>query len=161
MFHQGEQGDRSYVIEDGEADVIGEGDLIRMGRGDGSGEIALLDDTVRTTTVPARVRDPRLPVERTRGGRPTRHVHAGRRSDRMTPAAPVYARRLDGQLQQGGKSVRTKLRILAAAGIASLALLPAAGSGVARAADDLTVGALLDLKGGWTSLGGASRVTLR
>jgi branched-chain amino acid transport system substrate-binding protein len=51
--------------------------------------------------------------------------------------------------------------ILAAAVIASLGLLPAGGSGAARAADELTVGALLDLKGGWTSLGRASRVTLR
>jgi branched-chain amino acid transport system substrate-binding protein len=57
--------------------------------------------------------------------------------------------------------VRIKMGILAAAGIASLGLLLAGGSGAARAPDELTVGALLDLKGGWTSLGHASRVTLR
>jgi branched-chain amino acid transport system substrate-binding protein len=45
--------------------------------------------------------------------------------------------------------------------IASLGLLSAGGGAVARPGDELTVGALLDLKSGWTSLGRASRVTLR
>jgi Cyclic nucleotide-binding domain len=55
LFHQGEHGDRFYVIEDGEADVIGDGRLIRtIGAGDSFGEIALLHDTLRTTTVRAR-----------------------------------------------------------------------------------------------------------
>jgi MFS family permease len=55
VFHQGDHGDRFYVIEDGEADVIGDDRLIRRLRsGDGFGEIALLHDTVRTATVRAR-----------------------------------------------------------------------------------------------------------
>jgi MFS family permease len=55
VFHQGDHGDRFYVIGDGEADVIGDGRLIgTMGVGDGFGEIALLHGTVRTTTVRAR-----------------------------------------------------------------------------------------------------------
>jgi MFS family permease len=55
VFRQGDRGDRFYVIEHGEADVIGDDRLIRtMGPGDGFGEIALLHDTVRTTTVRAR-----------------------------------------------------------------------------------------------------------
>ena len=55
VFHQGDPGDRFYVIEDGEAEVIGDGHLIRtMRSGDGFGEIALLHDTARTTTVRAR-----------------------------------------------------------------------------------------------------------
>lgn len=55
IFHQGDHGDRFYVIADGEADVIGDGRLIRtIGPGDCFGEIALLHDTLRTTTVRAR-----------------------------------------------------------------------------------------------------------
>ena len=55
VFHQGDDGDRFYVIDDGEADVIGDGRLIgTIGPGDGFGEIALLHDTVRTATVRAR-----------------------------------------------------------------------------------------------------------
>jgi MFS family permease len=54
VFHQGDDGDRFYVIGDGEAEVIGDGRVIRtMGPGDGFGEIALLHDTARTTTVRA------------------------------------------------------------------------------------------------------------
>jgi MFS family permease len=55
VFHQGHNGDRFYVIQDGEAEVIGDGRLIRtLGAGDGFGEIALLHDIPRTTTVRAR-----------------------------------------------------------------------------------------------------------
>jgi MFS family permease len=55
VFHQGDHGDRFYVIEDGEADVIGDGRLIHtIGSGDGFGEMALLHDTTRTTTIRAR-----------------------------------------------------------------------------------------------------------
>ena len=43
------------MIKDGEADVIGDGRRIRtIGPGDGFGEIALLHETSRTTTVRAR-----------------------------------------------------------------------------------------------------------
>ena len=57
--------------------------------------------------------------------------------------------------------MRATVVILVVAVIAGFALLPAGGRGATGAADDLTVGALLDLKAGWTSLGRASRVTLR
>jgi MFS family permease len=55
VFQQGDHGERFYVIEDGEADVVGDGRLIRTLRpGDGFGEIALLQNTMRTATVRAR-----------------------------------------------------------------------------------------------------------
>jgi MFS family permease len=55
VFHQGHNGDRFYVIQDGEAEVIGDGRLIRtLGPGDGFGEIALLHKIPHTTTVRAR-----------------------------------------------------------------------------------------------------------
>ena len=55
VFHQGDQGDRFYVIEDGEAEVIGDGRPIRkLGSGDGFGEIAVLQERSRTATVRAR-----------------------------------------------------------------------------------------------------------
>jgi hypothetical protein len=70
VFHQGEHGDRFYVIADGEAEVIGNGRLVSTLRsGEGFGEIALLHDALRTTTVR---------VERPGGGSsgagPARHV---------------------------------------------------------------------------------------
>jgi hypothetical protein len=55
VFRQGDHGDRFYVIEDGEAEVFGDGRLIRTLRsGEGFGEIALLHDMLRTTTIRAR-----------------------------------------------------------------------------------------------------------
>jgi MFS family permease len=55
VFRQGEVGDSFYVIEDGEAEVIGDGHFVHtMGAGDGFGEIALIRGTPRTATVRAR-----------------------------------------------------------------------------------------------------------
>lgn len=55
LCRQGDPGDSYYVIVDGEADVIGDGETVRsVGPGDGVGEIALLRDVPRTATVRAR-----------------------------------------------------------------------------------------------------------
>ena len=54
VFNQGDIGDRYFVIESGEAEVIGDGRFVaRLGPGEGFGEIALLRCIRRTATVRA------------------------------------------------------------------------------------------------------------
>ena len=55
VFHQDDPGNGFHVIEHGEVDVIRDGQVIHtMGPGNGFGEIALLQDRLRTATVRAR-----------------------------------------------------------------------------------------------------------
>lgn len=52
VFAQGDQGDRFYVIDEGELEVLIDGDLVRtLGPGEAFGEIALLRDVARTATI--------------------------------------------------------------------------------------------------------------
>jgi beta-glucosidase-like glycosyl hydrolase/MFS family permease len=55
VFEQGQPGDRYFVIEEGVAEVLGDGQPVAtLGPGDGFGEIALLRRVPRTATVRAR-----------------------------------------------------------------------------------------------------------
>jgi MFS family permease len=55
LFKQGDIGDRYYLIESGEADVVGDGQVVAtLGPGEGFGEIALLRSTRRTASVVAK-----------------------------------------------------------------------------------------------------------
>ena len=55
IIRQGELGDRYYIIDEGEADVLIDGAVVRtQGPGDGFGEIALLRDVPRTASIRAR-----------------------------------------------------------------------------------------------------------
>jgi MFS family permease len=55
VFTQGDIGDRYYVIESGQAQVVGDGRVVAtLGAGEGFGEIALLRRTRRTATVVAK-----------------------------------------------------------------------------------------------------------
>ena len=55
VFEQGDVGDRYYVVESGQVDVVGDGRLLAtLGAGEGFGEIALLRRSARTASVAAR-----------------------------------------------------------------------------------------------------------
>ena len=103
VFEQGDVGDRYYVVESGQVDVVGDGRLLAtLGAGEGFGEIALLRHSARTasrrrahrrtTAEPRRRllphRRPRLHPQRPRGG--PRHGPAARAlRPRPAPISPT------------------------------------------------------------------------
>ena len=65
LFRQGDVGDSFYFVDQGEAEVIGDGEVVAtIAHGDFFGEIALLRDVPRTATVRARTDLSVLEIER-------------------------------------------------------------------------------------------------
>ena len=65
VFRQGDAGDTFYFVDEGEAEVIGDGGVVAtVAHGDSFGEIALLHDVPRTATVRARTDLSVLEIER-------------------------------------------------------------------------------------------------
>ena len=65
LFRQGDPGDTFYVVDEGEAEVVGDGAIVAMvAGGDFFGEIALLHNVPRTATVRARTDLSVLEIER-------------------------------------------------------------------------------------------------
>ena len=99
VFHQGEAGDRYYLVESGEVEVSVDGSVAStLGRGHGFGEIALLRDVPRTATVIAKTDVTLLALERDAfigavSGHPA-SVEAADTviADRLGAAAPEVAR---------------------------------------------------------------------
>ncbi|MET0817839.1 MAG: MFS transporter [Solirubrobacteraceae bacterium] len=59
VFEQAEHGEQFYVVEDGQAEIVRDGRLVKtLERGECFGEIALLQDRLRTATVRASTREP-------------------------------------------------------------------------------------------------------
>ena len=59
VFEQAEHGEQFYVVEDGQAEIVRDGRLVKtLERGECFGEIALLQDRQRTATVRASTREP-------------------------------------------------------------------------------------------------------
>jgi MFS family permease len=99
VCRQGDAADRFYLIEDGAAEVIGDGRLIRtLDPGDSFGEIAVLGETPRTATVRARSPLRMYAVD----GDPFRSIVTAYPSSRREADALVFDRLTDFAPAEGG-----------------------------------------------------------
>src|SRR3954454_3318229 len=97
---QGDEGDRVYVIADGEADVIADETIVAtLHRGDGFGEIALMYDVPRTATVRTRTHVQLYALERDNflvaltGHLPAQTLAQGLASERLAELEALRASR--------------------------------------------------------------------
>ena len=97
---QGDEGDRFYVIADGEADVIADETIVAtLHRGDGFGEIALMYDVPRTATVRTRTHVQLYALERDNflvaltGHLPAQTLAQGLASERLAELEALRASR--------------------------------------------------------------------
>jgi MFS family permease len=110
LIEQGAEGDRFFVVADGEVEIIRDGELVaRQGRGVGFGEIALLYDVPRTATVRARSRVDLYALDRAPFLLALTGQTAVERAPTLAAAHLEELRALDGETRIAAKEPTTSL----------------------------------------------------